>query len=173
MNKKENTPGKKKTHQPNTPPIIKRRLYTKNDTNLGAPSKFDLVNEEIIDRTRCGASKKDRIGGLIHDVTYNEWLSAGDEDLKNEINSQFSKFSLNIRAAENEYRVKLRKLIEQHAENDHRAATWLLERSDPDTYKLRDKMDVKQEIEVSQKAILEIPDNGRRSVKVSNDRESS
>lgn len=145
--------------------IVKRKLYAKTNSTKGAKSKFDLVNLEIIERTRGGASKKDRIGGLIALITYTEWLQAGELDLSQGIHSQYSLFSINIKEAENKYRQKLRNLIEQHAQNDHKAATWLLERSDPETYKLRDKMDVKQEIEISQKAILEIPDNGRRSLK--------
>lgn len=146
------------------PEIIKRRLYVKPESKNkgGAPCKFDQFNEEIITRTRAGSSKKDRIGGLIHDNTYIQWTKAGEEDLRAGILSQYSEFLLKIRQAENEFRDQLRALIKEHAPNDWKAAAWLLERSDPESYKLRDKMDVKQEIEVSQKAILELPDNGDR-----------
>lgn len=43
--------------------FIKRRLYTDSDRKDGAKSKFDKVNKEIIERTRRGLSKKDRIAG--------------------------------------------------------------------------------------------------------------
>lgn len=142
--------------------VIKRRLYTKSDRKDGARSKFDDVNEEIIKRTKDGLSKKDRVAGLICDKTYNEWYNAGEEDLNNGIISQYSQFSLNVRNAEKDFRVGLINCIKAQAASDWKAANWLLERSDPDTYKLRDKMDVQQQIEVSQKAILEIPDNGDR-----------
>lgn len=196
MNKKENTPAKKKTHHANTPDkkntpiksrvtnknsllkssdhdkkpqVVKRRLYTDSDRKEGARSKFDDVNEEIIERTREGLSKKDRVAGLIHEATYHEWLNAGDEDLLKGINSQYSEFSQKVKQAEKEYRKSLIDCIKKQAIDDWRAANWLLERSDPDTYKLRDKMDVKQEIEVSQKAILEIPNNKNRSMDIKND----
>lgn len=159
--KKKNPKEKKDTEKE----IIKRRLYAGNGARnmAGARSKFDEFNEEIISRTRAGSSRKDRIGGLIHDSTYTEWMNAGDEDLRNGLNTQYSLFSLRIRAAENEFRDSLRASIKTAAAEDWKAATWLLERSDPDSYKLKDKVDLKQEVEISQKAILEIPDNGRRN----------
>lgn len=172
MSKSKKEP-KKKEIAPVLEPKVKRKLYAKTNSNAGARSKFDEVNEEIIKRTKEGLSKKDRIAGLIHDTTYQEWTNAGEKDLRNGIESQFSIFSFKLRMAEKDYRQSLIDCIKSHAPNDWKAAHWLLERSDPETYKLRDKMDVKQEIEVSQKAILEIPDNGRRIPKVSNDHELS
>ncbi len=142
--------------------IVKRKLYAKTKSNAGARSKFEQFNAEIIERTRAGASVKDRIGGLIVPNTYWEWMKAGEEDLTQGIDTQYSDFSAKIKEAENEYRRSLIECIKTHAPDDWRAASWLLERSDPDTYNLKTKMDVKQEIEVSQKAILELPDNGER-----------
>lgn len=160
--KKKNPKEKKDTEKE----IIKRRLYVKEGAKNkgGAKSKFDDFHEEIISRSRLGSTKKDRVAGLIHDTTYDEWINAGNEDLRNGLTTQYSEFSLRIRAAENEFRESLRASIKMAAAEDWKAATWLLERSDPDSYKLKDKVDVKQEVEISQKAILEIPDNGRRNV---------
>lgn len=146
------------------PQVIKRKLYAKTNSNAGAKSKFDETNEEIIKRTRAGLSKKDRIAGLINDSTYQEWMNAGESDIANGISSQFSGFSFNIKSAEKEFREGLLECIKSKATEDWKAATWLLERSCPDSYKLKDKVDMTSTVEVSQKAILEIPDNGRRTV---------
>lgn len=144
--------------------VVKRKLYAKTDSKKGAKSKFDEFNEEIIARARSGCSIKDRIGGLIVQSTYCEWINAGDEDLRNEVESQYSNFSKKIKEAENEFRETLRSVIKQHAANDWKAGAWLLERSDPESYKLKDKVEMNSTVEVSQKAILEIPDNGRRTI---------
>lgn len=142
--------------------IVKRRLYTNSDRKDGARSKFEQFNKEIIRRTKDGSSIRDRIAGMIVHSTYSEWFNAGIKDIKDNIESQYSEFSKKVLQAEHEYRKELISYIKSYGPQDWKAASWLLERSDPDTYKLRDKMDVKQEIEVSQKAILEIPDNGDR-----------
>lgn len=144
--------------------ILKRKPYAKTESNAGARSKLDQFQDEIIKRTREGSSKKDRVAGLICDKTYNEWINTGDTDISEGIQSQYSQFCFKIRESENEFRETLRVSIKTHAADDWKAAAWLLERSDPDSYKLKDKMEVQQQIEVSQKAILEIPDNGRRKI---------
>jgi len=153
-------PKKKAEVDPNKQ--IKRKLYAKTDSNAGSKSKFHLVYQEIIDRVRFGFSLKDRIAGLINSATYYEWLNAGEEDLNQNLNTQFSEFSSKIREAEKDYRKTLLISIKAQALDDWKAATWLLERSDPETYKLKDKVDMNQTVEISQKAILEIPDNERR-----------
>lgn len=132
----------KKKKEEDKKKVVQRRLYAKTDTKLGARSKFDEVNEEIIKRTREGLSKKDRIAGLIHDSTYKEWLAAGEQDLINGIESQFSLFSFNISSAEKEYRQGLLDCIKKHAPDDWKAASWLIERSCPDSFKLKDKVDM-------------------------------
>lgn len=175
--KKEKTPVKKPVAKQNTPvknpddlnfksemEIVKRRLYTDSDRKDGARSKFDDVNQEIIDRTRRGLSKKDRVGGLITETTYKTWYNEGEKDLNEGVNSQFSAFFVKIREAEKEFRDGLLECIKKHAPDDWKAAVWLMERSDPESYKLKDKVEMNSTVEVSQKAILEIPDNGRRTV---------
>ncbi len=145
---------------------IKKRLYAKSENPRGgAKSKFDEVSPYIVASTRQGLSKKDRIAGLIHETTYREWLAAGEEDLIKGIITEYSLFSQQIAKAEKEYREELIQCIKEQAPKDWKAANWLLERSDPETYKLKDKVEMKQEVEISQKAKLEIPDNGMRDVK--------
>lgn len=142
--------------------IVKKRLYKKTNSRAGAKSKFQKINKEIIERTRQGASIKDRYYGLIHSSTFYEWYNTGLVDLQNNLLTEYSEFSRLLNKAEQEYRDTLRKLIESHTINDWKAASWLLERSDPENYSLKQKMEVKQEIEISQKALLELPDNGDR-----------
>lgn len=143
--------------------VMKKRLYKKTNSNAGAKSKLEKHQKEIIQRTREGASIKDRCGGLITTPTYYEWFNTGVSDFSNNINNQYSNFSCKIVEAEKEYREILRSLIKSHSINDWKAASWLLERSDPETYNLKQKMEVKQELEVTQKSLLEIPDNERRT----------
>lgn len=119
-----------------------RRLYAKKNSNRGAKSKFDLWNEEIIIRTLNGCSLKDRLGGLIVESTYWEWFKAGESDLVNGIESKYSVFSSRVKESEKIFRDSLRNSIKRHSENDWKAASWLLERSDPESYKLKDKVDV-------------------------------
>lgn len=152
---KENTPIKKPSTKKNSPlkkideekvevkpEIIKTKPYAKTESNAGARSKLELHQEEIINRTKAGSSKKDRVAGLICDKTYNEWINSGDSDLEQEIISQYSQFCMKIREAENEFRETLRVSIKTHAADDWKAAAWLLERSDPESYKLKDKVDM-------------------------------
>ncbi len=147
----------------------KKKPYAKTNSNAGAKSKLDSVKEEIIKRTLDGCSIKDRCGGIICQATYFEWLSIGNKDSEANLKTEYSEFSELVKESEKTYRDSLRKAIECHALKDWKAMSWLLERSDPETYHLKQKVDVKQEIEVSQKAILEIPDNGRRKLKNSDE----
>lgn len=124
------------------PEIIKRRLYTDSDRKDGAKSKIDSLSADIIERTRKGLSKKDRIAGLIHHSTYKEWLDAGEQDIIAGNHTQFSEFSKKIAEAEREFRDGLLECVKKHAPDDWRAATWLLERSDSENYKLKDKVDL-------------------------------
>lgn len=147
----------------NSKKIVTKRLYAKGSNPSGAKCKIHSVSEEIIERTGMGCTIKDRIAGLINRSTYLDWIAAGDLDLLNNIDNEFSQFSCGIRVAEKRFRDHLRESIKCHGLNDWKASAWLLERSDPESYKLKDKVDVKQEVEVTQKAFLQVPDNGRRA----------
>lgn len=140
----------------------KDKPYAKTDSTAGAKSKFDSVKDEVLKRILEGSSVKDRCGGLISAETYYQWISIGNKDKLEGLVTIYSEFSDNIKECEREYRQTLINSIKSHAPKDWKAMSWLLERSDPETYKLKDKVEMKQELEVSQKAILEIPDNGRR-----------
>lgn len=141
---------------------ISKKPYAKTNSNAGAKSKFSSVKDEIIKRILDGCSIKDRCGGLITQTTYYEWLIIGNKDIEQNLETEYSEFSVNVKESEKKYRLSLINMIKTHTIKDWKAGAWLLERSDPETYKLKDKVDMKQEIEVQQKAILEIPDNGDR-----------
>lgn len=142
----------------------KDKPYAKTDSNAGAKSKLDGVKKEVLKRILEGCSIKDRCGGIITQATYFEWLSIGNKDIEEGLVTIYSEFSDQVKECEKEYRQTLINAIKCHAPKDWKAMSWLLERSDPETYKLKDKVEMKQELEVSQKAVLEIPNNKRRSL---------
>lgn len=154
---KNNITKKSKTIEETEAPI--NPIQTK---KVGAKCRLSQYKDEIILRFSQGCSIKDSIAGMIGYNAYYDWYNAGKEDQDNGIDSEFAQFSQDVDRTLKEYRNSLLNCVRKQAPEDWRAATWLLERSDPETFNLKTKMEVKQEVEVSQKAILEIPENGRR-----------
>lgn len=149
--------------------VTKTKPYAKTNKNSGRKSLLDRYADIIISRTLAGSSVKDRIAGMINLTTYHDWLKIGRQDVLQDVDTQYSEFSRAIEQAESDFRDVLRATIIRQSKEDAKAAMWMLERSDPESYKLRDKVDVEQKVQVSQKAFLEIPDNGRRSVEVNDE----
>lgn len=128
------------------------------------PADIKLLGPKIIDALRVGNTIGGAIAGLIHRNTYLLWLEKGENDLKENIKSDFSEFFNNVNQAKRDYVNNLRRLVENAGEKDWKAASWLLERKDPENYHLKQKIETTQTIEVTQKAILEIPNNERRNL---------
>lgn len=136
----------------------------KREKKVGARPKIGLYSPEIIKRRMAGLTIKDSIAGLINESTYFAWYNVGLEDLNNDIESEYSEFCKLIDNAVKKFKETLVNSIKKHSKDDWRAASWLLERAEPDHYHLKQKVDMVQQIEVTQKALLELPDNGRRKV---------
>lgn len=118
----------------------------------------------LCDAFEMGCTMKDAIAGIMSKPTYLDYYHRGEEDVSNGIDSDFSYFFNEINKANRKYRDSLRSMIKKAAPDDWRAANWLLERSDPDTYNLKQKVEATQTVEVSQKAMIELPQNERRSI---------
>jgi len=165
MAKKYNLPIKKKKEKADLPkdfgkvilPVIERAIETKKalgemgkvqppkkktGRSVGRPLKISECKDEIIEAFRRGAPMKDAIAGLIHKCTFIDWINKGKEDINNNIQSVYSEFSIKIDIAQKEYRNQLRATIEMHSVKDWKAASWLLERSDPENYTSQQKVDV-------------------------------
>jgi hypothetical protein len=125
------------------PPSNEENIFPHSSRNkMGRPLKINECKEEIIESLRKGAPIKDAIAGFIHKCTYIDWLTKGKEDLDNNIKSDYSDFSIRTEEAQKEYRDQLRATIEMHSAKDWKAASWLLERSDPENYVAKQKVDV-------------------------------
>lgn len=128
------------------------------------PLDIKTLGSQVAESFRYGSTIAGAIAGLIHRNTYLDWYGKGEEDFSNNIESPFSEFFNKVNTCKQEYITKLRENIEKAAPEDWRAASWLLERKEPDVYNLKQKVEATQKIEHTQKALLEIPDNGRRKI---------
>lgn len=108
----------------------------------GQPPKILKFKDEIIKHIRSGLPTKHAIAGMIDISTYNEWYSQGLRELSDGIESHYSDFSAKVDQAKREYVDKLKSIIEDHAPADWKAASWLLERRDKESYNLTQKVDV-------------------------------
>lgn len=128
------------------------------------PLDIKFLGPQICDGFRYGNSIAGAIAGLIHRNTYLDWYNKGEDDFINGVESDFSEFFNNVNTSKQEYVTNLREHIEKAAPKDWKAASWLMERKDPDTYHLKQKIEATQTIEHSQKAMIELPQNERRAI---------
>lgn len=129
------------------PPRHPRKSRTKNEIVtaskiIGQPPKIVQCGDEIIANIADGMSVSHAIIGHIASSTYHEWYNQGHIHINEGVESIYSEFSSKVDAAKAQYIRKLRGIIEDHAPADWKAASWLLERKDPDGFSLKQKVDV-------------------------------
>jgi len=93
----------------------------------------------------------------ISQASYHEWRSRADEG------APFSDFAEETTRARKAGRMSLVKTVRQAAQSDWRAATWMLERMDPDNFSRRTEVTGKEggpvQVIVSTGLLADLPDD--------------
>lgn len=135
----------------------------KSENPVGRPKVPEEKRKIILDCLRKGNTKRDScLAASIHRDTFAEWIRKATEAHEDGVENEYTVFSDQVNQAMAEARRYALECWQKHMPTDWRASMAYLERTDPEHYRLNQKMDVTQTVEVSQKAILEIPDNGNR-----------
>ena len=132
----------------------------------GRPSlleeKAPLIYESLrLGNTNRGAS----YSAGITDETFYAWYRTGKKDLEAGVETKYSVFSLKVDESVEAAKSYALECWRKHMPDDWKAAMAYLERRDRDNYAPKQVMEVAQTVEVTQKALLEVPDNKRRNVK--------
>ena len=106
----------------------------------GRPSKLTPQRKDkILAAVRCGASFKTACGAAgIHESTFYRWQERGAEQ---DAPSEYREFCEDLTHAEEEGNAARVALIMRAAKTDWRAAAWLLERTNPDRWSMRYKIE--------------------------------
>ena len=132
----------------------------------GRPSEFDESSKKIIQFIRGGNTYECSAGcsGVSYS-TFAHWIRQGKEDLENNVlDSKYLKFLKDVEKAEMEAEEEVVRAWRNFIPQNWQAARDFLSRRNPDKWGTKDKVDVTSTVEVSQKAKLEIPDNGNREI---------
>lgn len=158
--KPKKTPAKKKPRAP-----LKKPNRPKEINPIGRPKIPEETRNAVLQFLREGNSKRDAcLGAGMSIATLCDWQAKAADFREKGIVNEYTKFIEQVEQAQAEARRFALQCWKSHMPTDWRAAMSYLERTDPEHYRLNQKMDVNQTMEVTQKAILEIPDNGRRTI---------
>lgn len=132
----------------------------------GRPSVFDEASPKIIASIRAGNTYECACGcARVTYNTFNNWIRQGKEDAELGLeDSKFFKFFCDVTQAESEMENDCVIAWKSFIPSNWQAAKDFLSRRRYESWGNRDKVEMNQNVEISQKAILEIPDNGRRRV---------
>lgn len=134
-------------------------------SNAGRKLLIKEKSPAILESLRLGNTNRGAAYSAgITEETFYSWLRQGQRDLESGIKTEYSEFFQAVNECIESAKSYALSCWRKHMPDDWRAAMAFLERRDRDNYALKQVMDVKQEVEVSQKAILQLPDNGRRQV---------
>ena len=130
----------------------------------GRPSPFDDAAPKIIQFIRSGNTYECASGcARISYHTFNEWMKQGKADIEASTETKYAKFYHDVKKAEMDCEAEIVGHWLNCIPGNWQAGKEYLSRKNPEKWGNREKVDMTQTLEVSQKSILEIPDNGRRS----------
>lgn len=112
------------------------------NTKVGAKDKRSdpQVIEAITKALKAGCTKKDACSlASISEQTFYRWLREGEKDSEG---GEAWQFCESIKKAIAEARARNVTIIQKHAVNNWTAAAWWLERSDPESWGKRDKVEM-------------------------------
>lgn len=121
-----------------------------------APIIFEYIKKGNTYQCACG------IAG-VSTATFALWMRQGREAAeKGDTESRYFKFLQGVIKAEMDAEAEVVKYWHDCIPGNWQAARDFLARRNPDSWGNKERVEMKQEVEVTQKAILEIPDNERR-----------
>lgn len=112
------------------------------NNKVGARDKREdpTVVEAITKALKAGCTKKDACSlANISEQTFYRWIREGEKDSEGGVAYQFCE---SIKKAIAEARARNVTIIQKHAVNNWTAAAWWLERSDPESWGKRDKVEM-------------------------------
>jgi len=79
----------------------------------------------------------------ISEVTFYDWIKKGEEAIKEGKNNKYAKFLKSIKEARAKAEIKNVKIIMEAAQENPKHAEWWLERTNPEFWGRKDKLEVK------------------------------
>lgn len=161
---------KKKKGPPKGRPLTTNRKTIREKTAAmianpgGKPSMLEEAAPKIIASVRNGNTYECACGcARVSYSAFSLWMRRAREDLENnKLDSKYLKFLIDIQQAETECEQEIVASWKGFTCDNWQAAKEFLRHRNPDKWVIREKVDVVQNVELSQKSLLEIPDNGRR-----------
>lgn len=162
------------TTKPKKPKKTQPRLSRKGvpvKSSAGRKPSVSKVKDKIFEALRLGNTKRTASAhGGISEITFHEWYAIGIKDIEDGIETEYSLFSIGVDESIKEMKMFVLQCWRNGMAKDWRAALAYAERTDPE-FHLKQKIETTQKVEVSQKALIECPNNGRRNVKEKTDEE--
>lgn len=132
-------------------------------TKIGRKPTIQEKAPLILESLRMGNTNRGAAysAGICEDTFY-RWFNQGMKDKEDGLETEFSEFYEGVNGAIEAAKTFALDCWRKHMPDDWRAAMAYLERRDKDNYSIKQTMDINQNLEVSQKALLELPHNGNR-----------
>ena len=154
---------KKASNSKKTPRLTRLGVPVKNAA--GRKPSVKAVQDKIFECLRNGNTKRTAaILGGIQESTFYDWYNIGLKAIEDGYENEYSEFSKGVDQAISDMKAYVLHCWRKGMDKDWRAALAYAERTDPE-FHLKQKVETTQKIEVTQKALLEVPENGRRKKK--------
>lgn len=160
------TKRNEKTGQFEGSPQKYQRLSKKGIPVKNASGKRPILKdfqEKIFHYLREGNSKRDAaILSGISEFTFHSWYKAGMDAIVGGYESDYIQFVQGVEEAKAQMRNFAVQNWKKGMNKDWKASVSYLERTDPENWEIKNKVEVKNETVGPQKGFLNLPDNGRR-----------
>jgi hypothetical protein len=133
----------------------------KSENPLGRPKIPEETRNIILDNLRRGNTKKDScLAARVHPSTYAEWIVKATEYRERGIDNEYTDFSEKVDEAMADARRFVQECWQKHIPNDWRAGMAYLERTDPENWVVKQKVDVTSNGQSVGAMIIPMKDDG-------------
>lgn len=138
--------------------IPKPRLKSENPR--GRPKVPEEKRKIILECLRKGNTKKDScLAAGVTQTTFAEWILKATEYREQGVDNEYTDFSLQVDQAMADARRFVQECWQKHIPNDWRAGMAYLERTDPENWVVKQKMDVTSNGQTVGAMIIPMKDN--------------
>lgn len=128
---------------------------------VGRPKVPEEKRKIILDSLRKGNTKKDScLAAGITQTTFSEWMVKASDYREKGIENEYTEFSLQVDEAMAEARRFVQECWQKHIPNDWRAGMAYLERTDPENWTIKQKVDVTSNGQTVGPMIVPLKDDG-------------
>jgi transposase-like protein len=133
----------------------------KSENSVGRPKVPEEKRKIILDCLRKGNTKKDScLAAGITPSTFSEWIVKATDYREQGIENEYTEFSAQVDEAMAQARRFVQECWQKHIPNDWRAGMAYLERTDPENWVVKQKMDVTSNGQSVGAMIIPMKDDG-------------